>query len=242
MRVICPECFASYQIEAVVKNAVLVCHKCDTEFDGFGNKVVAGDATSQFFQTQEEHAPTFGIKDLAQSGMRKRQQYVWFWMSLILVALTVGGVAKHWQLWSHHGVFRGYQLQVQTDSPVLDSDWQVEPESVRSQWLKRDDGSLVLIVEGEVRNLLSIPLPPPEIKVTFITQTGKNDEVIQPITEPADMETLKTAPYISPEVDKTAIFPLGSRGFILVLENVPLSTQNIELHALAVQRKGKTSL
>jgi len=242
MRVICPECFASYQIEAVVKNAVLVCHKCNTEFDGFGNKVVAGDATSQFFQTQEEKAPTFGLKDLAQSGMSKRKQHVWLWMSLILVALTVGGVVNHWQLWSHHGVFRGYQLQVQTDAPVLDSDWQVEPDSVFSQWLKREDGSLVLIVEGEVRNRLSIPLPPPEIKITFITQTGQNDKVIQPITEPASIERLKASPYISPAVDKTAVFPLGSRGFILVLEDVPLSTQNIILHALAVQRKGESKL
>ncbi len=242
MRVICPECFASYQIEAVVKNAVLVCHKCETEFDSFGNKVVVGDATSQFFKAQEEQTPTFGIKDLAQSGMVKRRQHVWLWMSLILMALAIAGIIKHWQLWSHHGVFRGYQLQIQTDSPVLDSDWQVKPESVHSQWLKRDDGSLVLIVEGEVRNLLSIPLPPPEIKVTFITQTGQNDKVIQPITEPADMQTLTASPYVSPPVDKTPVFPLASRGFILVLEDVPLSTQNIELHALAVQRKGKTSL
>ncbi|HID37131.1 MAG TPA: hypothetical protein EYP39_07150 [Ghiorsea sp.] len=242
MRVICPECFASYQIEAVVKNAVLVCHKCDTEFDGFGNKVVAGDATSQLFQAQEEHAPTYGIKDLAQSGMQKKKQHAWLWMSLILLILTTAGIANHWHLWSHHGVFRGYFLQVQQGSPVLDSDWQVTPDSVHSQWLKRDDGSLALVVEGEVRNLLSIPLPPPEVKVTFITQTGQNDEIIQPITEPASLAVLKASPFVSPAVDKTSVFPLGSRGFILVLEDVPLSTQNIELHALAVQRKGQSKL
>ena len=242
MRVICPECFASYQIEAVVKNAVLVCHKCETEFDGFGNKVVAGDATSQFFKTQEEQAPTFGLKDLAQSGMSKRKQHVWLWMSLILLCATAAGIAFNWKLWSHHGVFRGYQLQVQTTSPVLDSDWKVLPDLVHSQWLKREDGSLALIVEGEVSNRLSIPLPPPEIQVTFITQTGQNNKLIQPITEPASMDMLKASPFVSPPVDKTAVFPLGSRGFILVLEDVPLSTQNIVLHALAVQRQGKSKL
>ena len=242
MRVICPECFTSYQIEAVVKNAVLVCHKCNTEFDSYGNKVVAGDATSQFFQTQEEHAPTFGLKDLVQSGMGKRKQHVWLWMSLILLLIAAAGVAFNWNLWSHHGVFRGYQLQVQTDAPVLDSDWQIDPDSVHSQWLKRDDGSLVLIVEGEVSNQLSFPLAPPELKVTFITQTGENNVVIQPITEPASIDTLKATPYVSPPVDKTSVFPLGSRGFILVLEDVPLSTQNIILHALAVQRQGKSKL
>ena len=242
MRVICPECFASYQVDAVVKNAVLVCHKCNTEFDSFGNKVVAGDATTQFFQTQEDHAPTFGIKDLAQSGMNKHKQRVGLWMGLLLMTIMATGLTVNWDIWSHHGVFRGYQLQVQTSAPILDSDWQVEFDSVHSQWLKREDGSLVLIIEGEVSNLLSIPLPPPEIKVTFITQTGQNNEVIQPITEPASMNVLKASPFISPAVDKTAVFPLGSRGFILVLEDVPLSTQNILLHALAVQRKGKAKL
>ena len=242
MRVICPECFASYQVDAAVKNAVLVCHKCDTEFDSYGNKVVAGDATTQFFQAQEEHAPTFGLKDLAQSGMSKRKQHVWLWMSLVLLLIAAAGVAFNWNLWSHHGVFRGYQLQVQTTSPVLDSDWKVQPDSVHSQWLKREDGSLALIVEGEVSNRLSIPLPPPEIQVTFITQTGQNNKLIQPITEPASMDMLKASPFVSPPVDKTAVFPLGSRGFILVLEDVPLSTQNIVLHALAVQRQGKSKL
>jgi hypothetical protein len=242
MRVVCPECFASYQVEAVIKNAVLVCHKCNTEFDSYGNRVVAGDATSQFFQTQEEHAPTFGIKDLVQSGMDKRKQHVWLWMSLILLLIAAAGIAYNWALWSHHGVFRGYQLQVQSHAPILDSDWQINPESVHSQWIKRDDGSLALVVEGEASNLIGYPLPPPELQITFITQTGQNDTIIQPITEPADMDTLMASPYLSPAVDKTSVFPLASRGFILVLEDVPLSTQHIVLHALAVQRKGKTKL
>ena len=242
MRVVCPECFASYQVEAVVKNAVLVCHKCNTEFDSYGNRVVAGDATSQFFQTQEEKAPTFGIKDLMQSGMNKRRQHVWLWMSLILLLIAAGGIAYNWNLWSHHGVFRGYQLQIQSSAPILDSDWQVNPESVHTEWIKRDDGSLALIIEGEASNMVGYPLPPPELNITFITQTGQNTEVIQPITEPADMQTLTASPYVSPPVDKTPVFPLASRGFILVLEDVPLSTQHIVLHALAVQRKGKSRL
>ena len=56
------------------------------------------------------------------------------------------------------------------------------------------------------------------------------------------MATLLASPYVSPPVDKTAVFPLASRGFILVFEDVPLSTQYIVLHALAVQKKGKTKL
>ncbi len=242
MRVVCPECFASYQVDAAIKNAVLVCHKCNTEFDSYGQKIIAGDATTQPFQTQEEQAPTFGLKDLAQSGLNKRKPHVWLWMSLVLLLVIASGVAFNWQVWSHHGVFRGYQLQLQPESPVLDSDWEIQASSVHSQWLKRDDGSLALIVEGEVSNRLSIPLPPPEIQVTFITQTGQNNKVVQPITEPANMDMLKASPFVSPPVDKTAVFPLGSRGFILVLEDVPLSTQNIMLHALAVQRQGNPQL
>ncbi|MDQ7004376.1 MAG: hypothetical protein Q9N67_05470 [Ghiorsea sp.] len=241
MRVICPQCFASYQIEAVIKNAILVCHKCNTEFDSYGNKVISGDTASQCFQAQEDKAPTFGLKDLAQSGMQKKDSHVWLWMSLVLLLLTIAGTVVNRNLWLHHTVFRGYQLQIQTDAPVLDSDWQVEPNSLHSQWLKRKDGSLVLIVEARVRNLLNISLPPPEIKIVLVSQAGENHEVIQPMTEPASIDTFKAVPFISPPVDKTAVFPLGSRGFILILEDVPPSTQSIELHALPVQRKGKSS-
>jgi len=242
MRVVCPECFASYQVEAVVKNAVLVCHKCDTEFDSFGNRVVAGDATSQFFQTQEEHAPTFGLKDLAQSDMKKRKQHVWLWMTLILITITGAGVAQNWDQWSKHGIVRGYTLKIQPSTPVLDSDWEINPDSIHTQWLKRNDGSLALVIDGKVENQVSSALPTPEIQVTFITQTGENNVRIQPITEPATIDKLKLSPYVSPPVDLTPVFPLTSRGFMLVLEDVPLSTQQVILHALAVQRKGKQTL
>jgi len=42
--------------------------------------------------------------------------------------------------------------------------------------------------------------------------------------------------------DITPVFPLTSSGFMLVLAQMPLSTQQVILHALAVQRKCKTKL
>jgi len=242
MRVVCPECFTSYQVEAVVKNAVLICHRCQTEFDSYGNRIIAGDATTQFFKEQEEQAPTFGLKDLVQSGMKKRKQHIWLWMSLILLLVAGAGFTANWEQWSKHGLVRGYTLQMQENTPVLDSDWEIDPSSVKTEWLKREDGSLALIIEGEVDNQVSTALPPPEIEITFVTQTGENPKIIQPITEPTDVKTLTKVPFISPAVDKVPVPTLSSRGFILLVEDVPLSTQHVVLHAIAVQRKGKTKL
>lgn len=242
MRIVCPECHASYQVEAVIKNAVLVCYRCNTEFDSYGNRVVAGNATAQLFQQQEEQAPTFGLRDLMQSGMKKRGQGVWLWMMLLLLLVSGAGLAVNWTQWSNHSLARGYIMSIQGNTPILDRDWEISPDSVHTQWLKRVDNSLVLIIEGEVENKLGIALPTPEIRITFITQTGQNPEVIQPITEPASLDTLTAVPFISPTVDKTPINALGSRGFLLLIEDAPLSTQHILLHALAVQKKGTAKL
>ncbi len=242
MRVVCPECFASYQVEAVIKNAVLVCYRCNTEFDSYGNRVVAGNATAQIFQQQEEQAPTFGLRDLMQSGMKKRRSKFWLWMILLLISVAAAGLVRNWEQWSHHSLIRGYTMKIQPKTAVLDRDWEILPTSIHTQWLKRADNSLVLILEGQVENKVSIALPTPEIKITFITQTGQNTELIQAITEPASLDVLTTVPFMSPPVDKTPVNALGSRGFLLVIEDVPLSTQYLLLHALAVQKKGKTQL
>lgn len=242
MRIVCPECHASYQVEAVIKNAVLVCYRCNTEFDSYGNRVVAGNATAQIFQQQEEQAPTFGLRDLMQSGMRQRRQRFWLWMIILLILVSAAGFTKNWTLWSNHSLVRSFTMQIQPNIPILDSDWEISPNSVHNQWLKRADNSLVLIIEGKVTNKLSIALPTPEIRVTIITQTGQNTEVIQAITEPASLDLLTAVPFISPPVDKTPINALSTRGFLLVIEDVPLSTQHILLHALAVQEKGKAKL
>jgi len=242
MRIVCPECHAAYQVGAIIKNAILVCHRCNTEFDTYGNKIVEGNETAEVFKKQEEHAPTFGVKDLIQSGMAGKKEQVWLWMILILLALTFTGIAVQWEHWKFNSVIRAASIEIDPDTPILDRDWKIIANTVQSQWLKRKDGSLALVIEGQVQNLVGTALPPPEIKITFVTQIGQNIEMVSPITEPADLNTLQQVPFMSPPVDKTPIPGLSTRGFLLLIEEAPQTTQYILLHAVPSQRKSAQKL
>jgi len=235
MRIVCPECHAAYQLGAIIKNAILVCHRCNTEFDTYGHRITDDSQTAAIFKQQEEHAPTFGIQDLAQSGMNNQRKSILLWMILVLTLLSMAGVAVQWQHWQWSGLARAFTLETDQTQSILDRDWHILPETVQSQWLTRDDQSTVLIVSGEVGSLVYAAMPVPDIKVTFITQTGENMEISQAMTEPADMPTLSSAPFISPAIDTVPITALGKRGFLLLIEDVPMSTQHMLLHAVAVQ-------
>ena len=242
MRIVCPECHAAYQVGAIIKNAILVCHRCQTEFDTMGNRIVEENETSQIFKAQEEAAPTYGISDLAASGLQGRRGQIWSFMILVLLVLSCAGAALRWQHWQFNTFVRAIQMEISPSTPILDRDWNILPDSIQSQWLTRDDQSLALMIEGKVQNLVSSSLPAPEIKVTFVTQTGKNIDMVQPITEPAEVSTYQSVPFVSPAVDAVPVPAQGERGFILLIEDAPLSTQHILLHALAVQKKGAAKL
>ncbi|MDQ6989896.1 MAG: hypothetical protein Q9M19_08430 [Mariprofundaceae bacterium] len=237
MRIVCPECQSAYNVGSLIKNAILVCHRCDTEFDTFGNRIDDNNPTKQVFLDQENAAPTFGIHDLMQSGMNNRQQHIIIWMLLVLFTLSAIGLATRWSHWQYNGMIRGYVVQSDNTTPILDRDWFINPASVSTQWVTRDDQSIALLIEGEVENQLATILPPPEIQITFVTQTGQNIQMIQGITEPSDLKTLQHAPYASPAIDEVPVLSSGKRGFMLLIEDAPNSTQHILLHALAVQRQ-----
>ena len=242
MRIVCPECHAAYQVGAIIKNAILVCHRCNTEFDTYGNKITEGNETAEVFKKQEEHAPTFGVKDLIQSGMGGKKEQVWLWMILILLALMLAGITVQWEHWKFNSISRAVNIEINQDAPILDRDWKIIASTIQSQWLKRKDGSLALVIEGQVQNPVGTALPPPEIKITFVTQVGQNIEMVSPITEPADLRTLQEVPFISPPVDKTFVPMFKSRGFLLLVENAPQAVQHILLHALPTQRKSTAPL
>ena len=242
MRIVCPECHAAYQVGAIIKNAILVCHRCNTEFDTYGNKIAEGNETAEVFKKQEEHAPIFGVKDLIQSGMRGNKEQVLLWMILILLALIFTGIAVQWEHWKFNSITRAVSIEIDQDASILDRDWKIIANTVQSQWLKREDGSLALVIEGQVQNLVGTALPPPEIKITFVTQIGQNIKMVMPITEPADLNTLQQVPFISPPVDKTPVPMLSTRGFLLLIEEAPQTTQYILLHAVPSQRKSAQKL
>ncbi|MDQ7003100.1 MAG: hypothetical protein Q9N02_10535, partial [Ghiorsea sp.] len=177
-----------------------------------------------------------------QSGMNGKKEHVWLWMILILLALIFTGVAVQWEHWQFNSMARAVSIESNQGSPILDRDWKIIANTVQSQWLKRNDGSLALVIEGQVQNLVGITLPPPEIKITFVSQIGKNIEMVLPMTEPADLEALQNVPFISPPVDTTPVSMLATRGFLLLIEDAPQATEHILIHAIATQRQSAQQL
>ena len=236
MRIVCPKCQAAYNLGPMIKNAILICHRCDTEFDTYGNKIVAHSEAQQVFKAQEEAAPTFGIHHLIQSGMQNKNQHIWLWMVLVLLVLSAVGLSLRWEHWQLQSSIRGYSLQGNPSALVLDRDWRISAESVSTQWLEREDKSIVLLIEGEGEHMVNTPRPLPEIQLLFVSQMGQKIERIEVITEPASIPTMQAVPFASPPLDTLPLSGLSTRSFMLLLEEVPDSTVHILLHALATQR------
>ena len=107
---------------------------------------------------------------------------------------------------------------------IRDKDWRIPPASVHAEWVRRDDGSQVLVIEGKVENRLEAELPPPYIHVTVFDRMRPDRALVErtlPITEPPLMATIRRAPFAPPPEDALPVAPLGERGFVLVLEGLP---------------------
>ncbi|MDX8382932.1 MAG: hypothetical protein R8M45_02550 [Ghiorsea sp.] len=226
----------------MIKNAILVCHRCDTEFDTYGNTIVEDSEAKKIFKAQEDAAPTFGLHDLIQSGMRSRNQHIWLWMVLVLLVLSAVGLSLRWEHWQLQSSIRGYSLQTHQSALILDRDWHISPNSVSTQWLKREDKSIVLLIEGQVENMVNTALPLPEIQMIFVSQMGQKTEKIEVITEPANIPTMQAVPFASPPIDTLPVSGLNKRSFMLLIEDVPDSSAHILLHAKATQRPSIKSL
>jgi len=324
MRITCPHCNASYEVGQIIKNAVLVCHRCHAEFSmldkplGSENKTVTDqDRTLPLFEkpsdghsgstnSEPEHddttneeieVPAFlaGSQEYAQQIKREEMPFpepsvlsrketpadgaldrlsegnippsneqatgeadfsgdsddeplitsylpvrneivIWPWMIIILLVIGSVGFWYKKDAWMDNLWFRSVLINMYLPVEVRDKDWFIIPSSVQGHWLKRDDDSQILVIQGRIENLLYSELPPPRILVRFYDDTGITEslgEKLISITEPPSMEQVKHAPFSLPEVDRIPVESQGQRGFFLVLENLPERTADFTLTPVA---------
>lgn len=70
MQINCPQCHAVYEVGPLIKNAVLICHRCNTEFGADGKAISSKDKKAQPADnglTLFEHAASDGEKQAAPS-------------------------------------------------------------------------------------------------------------------------------------------------------------------------------
>lgn len=217
--------------------------------DGDAKKIRGTKTASGAGATAGSHEPETAASamDKAQPPLATGEQLpparadivIWPWLVVMLLVIgSLGFWYKH-EAWLDHPWVRSMLINMHLPVEVRDKDWLIIPESVQGHWLKRDDGSQVLIIQGRIENRLYCELPPPGILVQFFDDTGITENIGEktlPITEPPSMEQVRHAPFTMPEHDRIPVEAQGQRGFFLVLESLPDSVADFTLTPAAVNQ------
>ncbi|MDX8403416.1 MAG: hypothetical protein R8K54_03305 [Mariprofundaceae bacterium] len=337
MHISCPHCNAAYEVGPMIKNAMLVCHRCHTEFSPDSElieqqKKIESEATDQslplfeqikpkhineeagpvddlssedvsttpvpaFLKGEREKTPTksdasdaieekpdlkatdqsddsdIKASDIESSGIEevqiplqelkesaedelldatshktpkepdaealppaRKRVVIWPWLIAILLIISGTGFWFKQNVWLDDPWVRSLLINIHLPVEVRNRDWSIIPGSVQGHWLKRDDGSQILTIQGRVENRLYCELPPPQILVQFFDDTGiteKLGEKLMPITEPPSMEQIKHAPFAIPDIDRVPVEDQGGRGFFLVIDSLPEHTADFTLSPVA---------
>jgi len=213
MLVTCPQCHASYHIKEHL-NAVLVCHRCQTEFT---------------IDTAQQAPITPPIAN--QSNLQRKKTSLLPWLTLVLLIIAVAGVQTHQNTWLQQPWLRHILASLHYPLHPQTSDWNIIQHDALRQWVTRQDGSKVLVLSGYIRNTLPTPQPLPKLEVRFfdIPNAPPIQRIITNITLPPDIPRIHHAPYIPPEDDRTPVAAHAKRAFTLVLEHVPEHSREVSI-------------
>jgi len=154
------------------------------------------------------------------------------WLTGVVLLIAGTGFWVNYDAWMENIWLRSVLINSGMGLEVRDKDWHINPDSVEALWLERRDKKTVLVITGEINNLLQSELQPPKIHFTLYARDNPDEEVLQRdliITRPPLMQTIRQAPYMPPPRDTTPIAALDKRGFVLVLEDMPQNAGNFTL-------------
>ena len=165
----------------------------------------------------------------------RKRAAIWPWLMVILLIISGSGFWYKQDVWLDNPWVRSVLINMHLPVEVRNNDWLIIPESVHGQWLTKDDGSRILMIEGRVANRLYSELSPPQIQVHFYDDSGLDHilgAVTLRITEPPGIEQVKHAPFEMPDIDRVPMEAQGERGFFLVIESLPERTADFTLTAV----------
>jgi len=316
MRVVCPHCQAAYQLEQTAEDAILVCHRCGTEFShsqlpgGTGAMVeprpdrieedsiappeaeagaaeeappedypeAASDAVAEdglIDETETEietaevgfeeilvetdmatHGPVRIIPaDVAQATHEAprtqeiaeendttlpppphKKVRIMPWLFAVILFIAAAGFGFKYEAWLDDPWLRSVLINVGAPLEIRDKDWRILPGSVQAQWVKRSDGSQVLVVKGRVKNLLRCEIPLPTIRFSIFARNDPAHLLIEReflISQPPLSEAIRRAPYLPPPEDQVPVTAMGDRDFVLVLQHLPEKSGDFTLAPVA---------
>jgi len=247
MLVICPQCKAQYQLGSVIKNAILVCHRCGDEFNVEEQPIQhISDAEPSLFEGNTSPPPS--PEDIARAPVlidadasisanqatlspRRKQAHIWPWLIFVLICVAGLGVWKNKNSWLEQPWARSLMMNLKLPVTFNANDWSIATDSLHSQWVNRQDDSRILLISGYIHNqLLSDQLAPP-LRINFheVPNGPILISYIMPITEPPSLPQIRHAPFLSPDIDSVPIAAGGMRAFTLIIENPPEDSREFTL-------------
>lgn len=177
-----------------------------------------------------------GPQAVGKAPIRKGPS-LWPWLLIILLIIAAASFWANRGAWLSDPWLRSVLMNMDVPLDVRNTDWRVTPESVQSQWVRRDDGKQILVIEGRVKNQLQAELPPPHLRLRLFAADDPAhmlSEYILPITQPPLLGAIRRAPYSAPPEDTVPVTALGDRGFILILENAPKAMGDFTLQPVTL--------
>ncbi len=154
------------------------------------------------------------------------------WLMIMLTFIAAAGFWLQYDAWMDNRWFRSTAINLGIDLQQRDKDWQILSGSVRPSWITRTDGSKVLLINGEIQNLLSSDILAPNIELTFFSNTGP-DQVVSSLllgfTYPPSAQVMMQSPYQTPNIDNKEIPPLGKRHFVFLIDKLPQGVGDFSL-------------
>jgi len=162
----------------------------------------------------------------------RKNTHIWPWLMMILILLASSGFWVQRNAWLDNRWFRSALINVGFDMPRRAKDWRIAQASVQPEWITRLDGSKILLVRGNIKNLLNSDMPLPNIKMMFFSKTEPDKQIANAVLEitlnPSDQQTHQV-PYLAPARDARLVPALGNRSFTIVAQSVPENTGDFTL-------------
>ncbi|MFQ5356102.1 MAG: hypothetical protein ACE5DY_06380 [Mariprofundaceae bacterium] len=170
------------------------------------------------------------------STQAHKPAYISVLLFTFLVFIAGSGLWLSHDTWLEKPWVRSFLINIGIKAQTHGHDWRIMDNKVQARWVERDNHSPILLIEGRVENLLQSKLPPPSIRISIYPDetNGKAlKEVDMPITLQPLGDAIRRTPYVSPPDDTMPVLSRGTRGFILVLEDISPEASTFTLTAVA---------
>jgi len=216
MLVICSHCQRCYSFPEDCAEAEFACSRCHQPLR---------IAHSHAAFTDHAHA-------VPLQPMQRSDVHLWRWFMLILLLVACAGFLLQRDAWMDNRWFRSSLMRVGIDLPARSKDWRIEPESIKPQWITREDGSRILLIHGSIENLLAIDMPLPRLMVTFFS-AGQPDRALSTsvahFIRLPQQDHLHGSGLLNPALDLSTV-PANSRhAFVILMQHIPEKTADFTL-------------